>query len=36
MAPGSSERHAARRLSDEIAAMPKPFDAMAIIETFTE
>jgi UDP:flavonoid glycosyltransferase YjiC (YdhE family) len=36
MAPGSSERHAARRLSDEITAMPKPFDAMAIIETFTE
>jgi UDP:flavonoid glycosyltransferase YjiC (YdhE family) len=36
MAPHSSERHAARRLADEIATMPKPFDAMAIIETIAE
>jgi UDP:flavonoid glycosyltransferase YjiC (YdhE family) len=32
MAPGSSERGAARTLADEIAAMPAAFDAVAIIE----
>jgi UDP:flavonoid glycosyltransferase YjiC (YdhE family) len=36
MDPQSSERRAAQRLADEIAAMPEPFDAMAIIETLAE
>ena len=36
MAPGSPARRAATRLAEEIAAMPKPFDAMAIIETLAK
>ncbi len=36
IAPESSEHRAARRLADEIAAMPEPFHATAIIETLTE
>ena len=36
MAPGSPARRAATRLAEEIAAMPNPFDAMAIIETLAK
>ncbi len=35
MAPGSPEQQGARLVAGEIAAMPEPFDAMAIIETLT-
>jgi MGT family glycosyltransferase len=35
LAPDSSERRTARRLADEIAAMPEPFQATAIIEPLT-
>ena len=33
IAPGSSERQAAQAVADEIAAMPAPYDATAVIET---
>jgi UDP:flavonoid glycosyltransferase YjiC (YdhE family) len=36
MAPQSAERRAARRLADEIAAMPEPYDAMGVVETLVE
>jgi UDP:flavonoid glycosyltransferase YjiC (YdhE family) len=36
IAPDSVERRTARRLAGEIAAMPEPFDAMAIIETLAD
>ncbi len=33
IAPGSSERRAAHAVADEIAAMPAPYEATAVIET---
>ncbi len=36
MAPESPQRRAAQRLADEIAAMPEPYDAMAVIETLAD